>query len=94
MQGEARAIITSKLIFEEYLKYDDGTDTRYELVNKKLIPMSLESRQHGAKCRFKDFNLSVFFSLEWLEKLLLNRRGTEEDTCMSGFPYFSKVSVA
>ncbi|MEH1767739.1 Uma2 family endonuclease [Nostoc sp.] len=39
---------TPKLTFEEYLKYDDGTDTRYELVNGELIPMSLGSGQHGA----------------------------------------------
>ncbi|MEH2047461.1 hypothetical protein [Nostoc sp.] len=42
------AITTPKLAFEEYLKYDDGTDTRYKLVKGKLIPMSLESGQHGA----------------------------------------------
>ncbi|MEH2257275.1 hypothetical protein [Nostoc sp.] len=41
-------ITTPKLAFEEYLKYDDGTDTRYKLVKGKLIPMSLESGQHGA----------------------------------------------
>ena len=36
-------ITTPKLTFEEYLAYDDGTDTRYELVNGELIPMSLGS---------------------------------------------------
>ncbi|MBN3922344.1 Uma2 family endonuclease [Nostoc sp. NMS4] len=41
-------ITTPKLTFEEYLKYDDGTDKRYELVNGELIPMSLGSGQHGA----------------------------------------------
>ena len=40
-------ITTPKLTFEEYLKYDDGTDTHYELVNGELIPMSLGSGQHG-----------------------------------------------
>ncbi|MBU7581776.1 MAG: Uma2 family endonuclease [Nostoc sp. TH1S01] len=39
---------TPKLTFAEYLKYNDGTDTRYELVNGELIPMSLGSGQHGA----------------------------------------------
>ncbi|WP_442945127.1 hypothetical protein [Nostoc sp.] len=34
-------ITTPKLTFEEYLKYDDRTDTRYELVTGELIPMSL-----------------------------------------------------
>ncbi|MBD2595350.1 Uma2 family endonuclease [Nostoc spongiaeforme FACHB-130] len=39
---------TPKLSFAEYLKYNDGTDTRYELVNGELIPLSLRSGQHGA----------------------------------------------
>ncbi len=37
-----------RLSFEEYLTYNDGTDTRYELVNGELIPMSLGRGQHGA----------------------------------------------
>ncbi|MEH1949954.1 hypothetical protein [Nostoc sp.] len=55
------AITSPKLTFEEYLKYDDGTNTRYKLVKRELIPMSLESGQHGA-LGFKNFNLcnSVF----------------------------------
>ncbi|WP_019499331.1 Uma2 family endonuclease [Pseudanabaena sp. PCC 6802] len=32
-----------KLTFEEYLAYDDGTDTRYELVNGELVAMPAES---------------------------------------------------
>jgi len=39
--------IAQKLTFEEYLAYDDGTDTRYELVNGELIPMSIGSGLHG-----------------------------------------------
>lgn len=34
---------TQRLTFEEYLAYDDGTDTRYELVNGVLVAMSAES---------------------------------------------------
>lgn len=30
--------------FEEYLTYDDGTDTRYELINGELIELPPESR--------------------------------------------------
>jgi Uma2 family endonuclease len=36
-----------KLTFEEYLTYNDGTDTCYELVNGELIPMSVGTGQHG-----------------------------------------------
>ncbi|NEQ28963.1 MAG: Uma2 family endonuclease [Microcoleus sp. SIO2G3] len=43
---------TNRLTLEEYLKYDDGTDTRYELVNGELIPMSLGTRRHGAILKF------------------------------------------
>ena len=49
-------ITTPKLTFKEYLAYNDGTGTRYELVNGELIPMSLGSGQHGAVTEF--LNLS------------------------------------
>ena len=35
--------IAKKMTFEEFLNYDDGTDTLYELENGKLIPVSSES---------------------------------------------------
>ncbi len=35
---------TQKLSFEEYLAYSDGTDTRYELVDGELVPLSLVPR--------------------------------------------------
>ncbi|PZD73582.1 hypothetical protein C1752_02024 [Acaryochloris thomasi RCC1774] len=35
------------LTLEAYLNYDDGTNTRYELVNGELTPMSLGLGQHG-----------------------------------------------
>lgn len=41
-----------KLTFEAYLAYDDGTDTRYELVNGELRPMSLGTGKHGAITEF------------------------------------------
>lgn len=43
---------TKKLTFAEYLKYNDGTDTKYELVNGDLIPMSLGTGKHGAITKF------------------------------------------
>ena len=46
------AIATQKLTFEEYLAYDDGTDTRYELVDGKLVPMSLGTGKHGGIAEF------------------------------------------
>jgi Uma2 family endonuclease len=41
------SITTERLSFAEYLRYDDGTDTRYELVKGELVPMSLGTGQHG-----------------------------------------------
>jgi Uma2 family endonuclease len=40
-------VVTTKLMsIEEYLNYDDGTDTLCELVNGELIPMPPESHQN------------------------------------------------
>jgi Uma2 family endonuclease len=35
--------IAKKMTFEEFLEYNDGTDTLYELENGKLISVSSES---------------------------------------------------
>jgi Uma2 family endonuclease len=43
---------TQKLTFEDYLAYDDGTDTHYELVDGELVPMSLGTGNHGNIIRF------------------------------------------
>ncbi len=38
---------TNRLTLAEYIRYNDSTDTRYELVNGELIPMSLGTGKHG-----------------------------------------------
>ncbi|SRR5579883_2139277 len=43
---------TQKLSFEDYLAYNGGTDTRYELVDGELVPMSLGTGKHGAIIHF------------------------------------------
>lgn len=43
---------TQKLTFKAYLAYEDGTNTRYELVDGELIPMGLGTGQHGAIIEF------------------------------------------
>jgi Uma2 family endonuclease len=65
---------TPKLTFAEYLKYNDGTDTRYELVNGELIPMSLGSRQHGAVVGFlnQSFRDEILrLKLDWTAKQMV-----------------------
>ncbi|GAB1544460.1 hypothetical protein NUACC21_71360 [Scytonema sp. NUACC21] len=38
---------TKKLTLEEYLAYDDGTDTKYELVDGELVEMPPESDKNN-----------------------------------------------
>ena len=45
-------VALQRFTFEEYLAYSDGTDTRYELVNGELIPMSIGTGQHGRIAKF------------------------------------------
>jgi Uma2 family endonuclease len=40
-----------RMSLEEYLSYDDGTNTRYELVDGVLVEMSLGTGQHGRAIR-------------------------------------------
>lgn len=35
------SVTLQKVSFDEYLTYNDGTDTRYELVDGELIPITL-----------------------------------------------------
>jgi Uma2 family endonuclease len=49
-----RSEATAKRIsLEEYLTYDDGTETRYELVDGVLVEMSLGTGKHGRAIRLK-----------------------------------------
>ena len=45
-------VTTQKLSFTEYVSYADGTDTRYELVEGDLVPMSLGTGLHGSIAEF------------------------------------------
>ncbi|WP_199249022.1 Uma2 family endonuclease [[Phormidium] sp. ETS-05] len=42
------AVTTQRLTIEDYLQYDDGTDTLHELVNGELCAMALGTGRHGA----------------------------------------------
>jgi Uma2 family endonuclease len=48
---------SKKLTFDDYLAYDDGTDTRYELVDGELIAMPPEGRVNS--------RISFFLALEF-----------------------------
>ncbi|MBD1845473.1 Uma2 family endonuclease [Cyanobacteria bacterium FACHB-63] len=55
---------TKKLTFEEYLSYNDGTDTRYELVDGELIEMPPESQQNNDIAKRILFELLKHFPIE------------------------------
>jgi Uma2 family endonuclease len=40
------------MMMEEYLAYDDGTDTRYELVNGELVEMPVESQGNASIAKY------------------------------------------
>ena len=68
------AIATQRFTLEEYLSYEDGTDTTYELVNGELLPMTLGMGQHG---EIADFLNSSFrteikrLGREWVSKQMV-----------------------
>jgi Uma2 family endonuclease len=62
---------TKYMTLEEYLAYDDGTDTRYELVNGELFEVPSESDLNNVIAIYLLSKLLQFFSVQLL------RRGTE-----------------
>ena len=52
------------LTFDEYLSYDDGTDTRYELVDGELIEMPPESQENNRIAKRIFLELLKHFSIE------------------------------
>ena len=65
-------ITTNRIMtLAEYLNYDDGTDTRYELVNGELVKMPSESDLNQAIAIFLLFAFGQFVQPRLL------RRGTE-----------------
>ena len=54
----------SKLItIEDYLNYDDGTDTRYELVNGELVEMPTESLFNCQVAKLLMFELAKYIPI-------------------------------
>jgi Uma2 family endonuclease len=54
------------LTFEEFLAYDDGTDTRYELVDGELVEMPTESPENCQIAKRLMFELARFFPIALL----------------------------
>lgn len=51
------------LTFEEFLAYDDGTDTRYELVDGELVEMPPESQLNNVITKFLFVELAKHFAI-------------------------------
>jgi Uma2 family endonuclease len=82
------AVSTSRLTFAEYLAYDDGTDTCYELVNGELVPISLGVGLHGEIMHFleRSFEKEIEQAkLTWVARQaaigVRSPRGGRWDTC-------------
>lgn len=82
------SVTGQKLTFQEYLSYTDGSDTRYELVDGDLVPMSLGTGKHGKITKFLEKALDEAISqagLEWTAQRfsigIQSPRGTRWDTC-------------
>ncbi len=66
-------IVASPLLtLSEYLAYDDGTDTRYELVNGELVAMAQPTGIHGGMSEF--VNDSFRFEIQRLQLPLISKQ--------------------
>lgn len=57
---------TQRLTMEEYLAYDEDTDTRYELVDGELVEMPPESEENLLIARRLLLELIKHFPVEWV----------------------------
>jgi Uma2 family endonuclease len=57
---------TTYLTFEDYLAYDDGTDSRYELVDGVLVDMPPESVENNTMAKKLLFELAQHFPVALL----------------------------
>ena len=69
------SIASSQMTLEEYLNYDDRTDTRYELVNGKLVSMPPESRLNSQIAMFLVLELAKIVPFD-----LICHKDTEIET--------------
>ncbi|EKQ68320.1 hypothetical protein OsccyDRAFT_2847 [Leptolyngbyaceae cyanobacterium JSC-12] len=64
--SQAASPKTELLTFAEYLAYDDGTDTRYELVDGELVEMPPESDENLGIARKLLLELIQHLPAEWV----------------------------
>lgn len=64
--SQALSTDTQLLTFDDYLRHDDGTDTRYELVNGLLVEMPPESEENNDIARKLLFELAKYVPIALL----------------------------
>jgi len=64
--GQALSTETQLLTFEDYLRHDDSTDTRYELMNGVLVEMPPESEENNEIARKLLFELAKHLPISLL----------------------------
>jgi Uma2 family endonuclease len=74
--------VERRMSFEEYLRFDDGTDTRYELVRGVLVPMPTATAAHELLISFLAAMMMRFIAAHNLPYVVRVNAGvqTEEDT--------------
>jgi Uma2 family endonuclease len=86
------------LTFEDYLRHDDGTDTRYELVNGVLVEMPPESDENLSIARKIFLELIKHISADWVvwgtEIEVTGRRATGRIPDLLVHTEASKAAVA
>ncbi|MBE9141099.1 Uma2 family endonuclease [Nodosilinea sp. LEGE 07088] len=89
---------TTYLSFEQYLAYDDGTDTRYELVNGALVERPPESDENIGIARKLFLELIKYFPADWVvwgtEVEVTGRRATARIPDLLVHTEESKAAVA
>ncbi|GAB4155257.1 MAG: Uma2 family endonuclease [Cyanobacteria bacterium J069] len=89
---------SQSLTFEDYLRHDDGTDTRYELVNGALVAMPPESDENLSIARKLLLELIKYVPADWVvwgtEIEVTGRRATARIPDLLVHTEDSKAAVA
>lgn len=70
------SITSKRLTLEEYLKYDDRTDSHYELVAGELVAIPPESP--------KNIQISLFLLINFLKFVPVNRLSNKVEIVVAG----------
>ncbi|MBR8826754.1 MAG: Uma2 family endonuclease [Gomphosphaeria aponina SAG 52.96 = DSM 107014] len=77
---------SEKFTFEEYLFYQDNSDTRYELFRGKLIPMPTPTALHTDICKFLVYQFQRHFARANLSLVAVKNVGVRTEIDSSRIP--------